>query len=141
MKKIILFSIAIIVFSCKTNNNEISDKKISDKKVKVFLNNGEELYLKTNIHGIAGNHEQIILSNDSQSVFDKNKDYIFYSSEIYYKTTTDSIIIYAPECCFLEPESKIFKSVVSIIGLKNADEIDEFEKKYKRYNLKRLSVY
>ncbi|CAM4213665.1 MULTISPECIES: hypothetical protein [Flavobacterium] len=141
MKKTILFSLAILIISCKINRNEISEPLNKEKVVKLSFDNREFFFLKTDIHGIAGNHQQITLSIKDDKVYNKGTDFIFYSPEVYYKKTKDSLIIYAPECCFLEPVDKKYKTIIMITGLKKASDIDNYEKNYKQYGLERLSVY
>jgi len=141
MKKVYILLIVLLTISCKINNNEVSEPISKDKVVKLSFNNDEKLFFKTNMHGITGNHQQIVLTEERDRVYDKDKDYIFYSSEIYYRKTGDSLIVFAPECCFLEPNSKKNKTMISVKGLKNASEIDDYENNYAKYKLERLSVY
>lgn len=103
-------------------------------------NKDSPLFLKTKVWGISGNHEQIVLSKSDKNVANKTEDYIFYTSEIFYKVAVDStIIIYAPESSISEPINKIQK--VLIKGLKTADEIRDYNINYPKYGLKRFSVY
>jgi len=141
MKKIFIVLIVLLTISCKNNKEEISETLSKDKIVKLSFKNNEKLFFKTNMHGITGNHQQIVLSKQNDKGFNNEKDYVFYSSEIYYRKTGDSLIIFAPECCFLEPSEKNTKLTISIIGLKKASEIDDYEDNYTKYKLERISVY
>jgi hypothetical protein len=141
MKKLQFFLIALTIISCKDSLHEISESMSTNKLIKLTFDNNEQLYFKTNSHGISGNHQSIVLSNQTKTVYEKESDYIFYSSEIYYRTNKDSIIIYAPESGVVIPKDKSFKTIVSVIRLKNYDEIADYEKNYNAYKLQKLSVY
>jgi hypothetical protein len=98
------------------------------------------LFLRAKIWGIAGNHEEIILSQSDSRWSDKEKDYIFYTSEVFFKVEKDSAItLYAPESDISEP--LIGLPNVKIIGMNDADSIKDYNINYKKYGLQRLSVY
>ena len=98
------------------------------------------LFLRAKIWGIAGNHEEIILSQSDSRWSDKEKDYIFYTSEVFFKVEKDSLItLYAPESSISEPLTGLPN--VRIIGMNDADSIKDYNINYKKYGLQRLSVY
>ncbi|GAB3423664.1 hypothetical protein GCM10027516_23130 [Niabella aquatica] len=112
-----------------------------ENSISINLRNGNEpLFLRAKVWGVAGNHEEIVLSRSENSLPDKANDYIFYTSEIFYKIKGDSsVFVYAPESSTSEPVNKI--SNVTIKGLKTADEIRDYSINYKRYGLQRISIY
>lgn len=64
-------------------------------------------------------------------------DYIFYTSEIFYKMKSGGrLIIYAPKDAVSEPLKK-FKDVVVINRLTTAEEIKEYNKHFRKYGLKK----
>lgn len=96
------------------------------------------LYLTAKTYGIAGNHEQIVLTKSKDSVPNHMVDYIFYAPEIYYKEDNAIIYIYAPSSSIVEP---IEKKTNVIINELRYDEINDYSKHYSRYGLERISVY
>lgn len=142
-KKLLLFLVLLIViivwFCHKWRKKEPIPTKeniISLKLSKI----DKPLYLKAKTWGIAGNHEEIVLSQLDSGFSNKTNDYIFYTSEVFYKIENDSIaIIYAPESLISEPVNKM--SNVKIKCLKTADEIKDYNTNYQKYGLQRISVY
>lgn len=108
--------------------------KFDDMKKKVFL--------KARSWGISGNHEEITLSEKDKTIPDKKIDYIFYTSEIFYKIEGDGrLIIYAPEGSVSEPLKK-FKDVDVVINkLTTAEEIKDYNRHFRKYGLERISIY
>jgi hypothetical protein len=47
------------------------------------------LYIKAKNWGITGNHEEIVLSFSSVNITNKERDYIFYTNEVYYKFSSE----------------------------------------------------
>lgn len=97
------------------------------------------LYLRAKTYGIAGNHEQIVLSKSKDNIPNHKVDYIFYSPEIFYKVENAIIYIYAPSCDISEPIEKIPNVVIK--ELKSYDEIKDYNNNYSSYGLERISVY
>lgn len=118
---------------------------IPSKENGVTINLGnvdKPLFLRAKIWGVSGNHEEIVLSESNKSTSDKTVDYIFYTSDIYYKTETNSTItLYAPESSISEPVSKFLNITVNVKGLKSTDEMKDYEANYEKYGLKKISVY
>lgn len=105
-----------------------------------------KLYIKAKSWGIAGNHEEIVLSSspfgDSEKCA-KDKCFVFYTSEIYYKKEgTDTLLIYVGASAISGIPTN-FPSSIKIIQmeLKNYDEVKDYEMNYKKYGLSRVTVY
>ena len=47
---------------------------------------GKPIYIKARNWGVAGKHAEIVLSLSKKNIFNKDRDYIFYSNEVFYKT-------------------------------------------------------
>lgn len=98
------------------------------------------IYIKAKNWGIAGNHEEIVLSASDTNITNKENDYVFYTNEVYYKTDKkQSITLYAPESLISEPKNKLPNVTVSLVGLKNADEIKDYSLNYKKYGLEKIT--
>lgn len=117
------------------------DKKSTSKLL--LFHHKDTLYLSASSWGLAGNNEEIVLSKygmDKDYIPNKKNDYIFYTSEVFYKIeNNNSIILYAPESSISEPINKI--SNVKINSLKTVREIKDYNINYKKYELLRISVY
>lgn len=113
--------------------------QLKENIVSIHLEEGSEtLYLKAKTWGVAGNHEQIVLSAFRDSLARKSDDYIFYTSEIFYKVHDNrAVIIYVAESAVSGPSNKIPN--VTIKGLKTADEIRDYTINFKKYGLERIS--
>ncbi|MBP6236513.1 MAG: hypothetical protein KA536_10240 [Saprospiraceae bacterium] len=108
----------------------------------LILSNKKEVFLRALYRGITGDYEEIVFSETPITIPDKEKNYIFYTSDIFYKIENDSIItIYAPESSISEPFNKFTNTTVKIVGLKNADEIKDYALNYQKYGLQKISVY
>ena len=67
----------------------------------------KKIFVNAKSWGISGNHDEITLSEREKTVPDKNMDYIFYTSEIFYKIESGGrLIIYAPKDAVSEPLKK-----------------------------------
>ena len=102
MKKILLpllllLPIGAVWFYLNCGKDEVIPEK--DKTRSILLKNeGRPLFIRAKVWGIAGNHEQIVVSQSNNKLPDKTNDYIFYTSEIFYKVEKDNnLIIYAAE--------------------------------------------
>lgn len=145
--KIILlsFSALIVVFAiiitCHTFH-AIKRLDFSSKTETISVRIGSDsnvLYLTAKIWGIAGDHEQIVLSKSKDSSPNHIVDYIFYAPEIFYKVENSIIYIYAPYGSISEPIEKIPNVVIKELRL--YDEIKDYNNHYSRYGLERISVY
>ncbi|WP_156166718.1 hypothetical protein [Pedobacter sp. BMA] len=97
------------------------------------------LFIRAKVWGVAGNNVEIVLSKSNSKLTDKAEDYVFFTSEIFYKVGKDTVILYAPESSISEPDAKI--QPVRVNNLKTADEIRDYKINYKKYGLERISVY
>jgi hypothetical protein len=137
---VLLTIICGIICSCGDRKDEKTILS-TEKNIAISLKNkSDTIFLKAKIGGVAGNHEEISLSRTNGNRSDKNVDYIFYTSEVFYKIENDSAItLFAPESSINEPE--VTMPGIIIKGLKNADEIDDYRLNYRKYNLNRISIY
>jgi hypothetical protein len=144
LKKIALLFLLILIirlvwfyFNC--GKDQVIPEKEKTRSI-LLKNEGKPLFIRAKVWGIAGNHEQIVVSQSNNKLPDKTKDYIFYTSEIFYKVGKDNnVIVYAAESSISEPVNPIPN--VTIKGLKTYDEINEYTTNYRKYGLKRMSVY
>lgn len=121
--------LSVLIFNL--NCNQSSDDDMTTEQIITLKFNAipNSFYLKTRAWGV--NHEQIWLTkNKPKGISDKETDYIFYCSEVFYKQTNDTIMIYAPQDLTLEPMEKFSEITVVIKGLANYDEIRDFDKNY-----------
>lgn len=144
-KKILfLFLVLLIIGAIWLYCNPRKEEFMPAKENTILINLGNEsrplFFLRAKVWGVAGNHEQIVLSQSNNSIPNKTYDYIFYTSEVFYKVGNDNIVIvYATESSISEPINKIPNVIVK--GLKTADEIRDYSTNYKKYGLERISVY
>lgn len=142
-KILLLFLVLLIAFAIWFYRNWRQEEFVpsTENMTSIRLGNtNKPLYLKAKIWGIAGNHEEIVLSKSGSSLPNKTEDYIFYTSEVFYKVDSDSnVIVYAPESSISEPANKM--SNVVIKGIKTADEIYDYNANHHKYGLQRISVY
>jgi hypothetical protein len=116
-------------------NEQIIDFKELDSKV----------YLRGRVWGLAGNHEEIIIST---SPIDKSrkpiigKDYIFYYSEIYFKRQgLDTLVVYAESSSIAKiPENLSSPIKVIISELKTYDKVKDFQINYRNYGLTKFNI-
>ena len=107
----------------------------------LVLSNGKEIYLRALYRGITGDYQEIVFSETPIIVPDKEKDYVFYTDEVFYKMNGNNLTIYAPKSGKNLPE-KSFKEVEIIFkGLKNYDEIKDYSENYKKYGLEKMSIH
>lgn len=118
-----------------THNYEIAFEELNSK-----------VYVQVKSWGVAGNHEEILLSSIpllSNAEFSKEDCYVFYASEIYYKKAgADTLIVYTGASEIASVPNK-FSSPIKIrqIELKNYDEVREYSRNYKKYGLSKISIY
>lgn len=143
--KIILLLVSgiLVVCSCLYYRQWRKEEFISAKENMIIVNLEQvdkPVYIKAKNWGIAGNHEEIVLSLSNAKVANKENDYIFYTNEIYYKTDNkQTITVYAPESLISEPQNKLPNVTVELVGLKNADEIKDYALNYKKYGLEKVT--
>lgn len=136
---LVLLTIGAIWFYCNWRKEEFTSTK--ENTIAINLeNDSNPLFLRAKVWGVAGSHEQIVLSQSNNKVPNKTDDYIFYTSEVFYKVeNNNTVIVYANESSISEPVNKIPN--VKVKGIKTADEILDYETNYKKYGLKRISIY
>jgi hypothetical protein len=121
---------------------DVGKSKSTDFKIELK----EKIYISARYWGLTGDHQEIVLSNKpikpGHKSYSKEENYIFYTSDIFYKIENDSIItIYAPESSISEPINKFTNTTVKINRLRNADEIKDYTLNYQKYGLQKISVY
>jgi hypothetical protein len=134
-----MFLFSLSWFYYKWRQEESIPLKVKQKTI--ALNNFKPvLFFKAKNWGIAGNHEEITLSFSDSEPANKEKDYIFYTTEIFYKIEkNNSIVIYAAQSSISEPIIK--NPDVKLKVLKNADEIKDYNINYQKYGLQKISIY
>ena len=136
-----ILTIFFIVFYPFSSLKEFEKKDISE--ILIFPNI-DTLYISASTWGLAGNHEEIILSKTSINenyIPNKETDYIFYTTEIYYRKNENKLIIYVNESSVLKPKNFKTSIDVEIKGLKTAGELNDYELNYIKYGLTKLSVF
>jgi hypothetical protein len=116
---------------------------VKEKQITVKVGNaGKKLFFLARSWGGTTSHEQITLSQVDTFAIDKKTEYVFYSSEIYYKIDKKSrIVVYAPVSELIEPSVKFADDVVIIKGLKDSDEIRDYKVNYQKYGLIKIDAY
>lgn len=144
-----------VVFSCnqkqskvenKNNNeNSIDNEKSGfpqDEVTKVLnLSNGKKIYVRAKIWGISSNHEEIVFSENPITIPDKEKDYIFYTDEVFYKIDEGTLNLYACDCDTSEPEVTFNGVKIILNDLKTSSQIKNYSDNYQKYGLQRISIY
>jgi len=114
----------------------------TENVVTINFDRNKPIFLRAKIWGVSGNHEEIVLSESNEPVADKTRDYIFYTSDVYYKTEDNgTITLYAPGSSISEPVNKFSNVIVKVKSLKSTDEMKDYEVNYQKYGLKKISVY
>jgi hypothetical protein len=139
-----------VVLSCNSKQQSKEENNIEneesgfpqDEATRVLnLSNGKKIYVRAKIWGISSNHEEIILSETPITIADKEKDYVFYTDEVFYKITGDTLNLYACDCDTSEPKST-FRGVRIILNdLKTSSQIKDYSENYKMYGLEKMSIY
>jgi len=151
--KIIIISVAILVIIIGItfclfvrSIGDINVPSTMNEETIFFPELSESIYIRAKAWGLGGNHQEIILSTypiDKKRPSIKGVDMIFYTSEIYLKKKgLDTLVVYADASTIGKmPDS--LKTMIDIvpIGLKNNDEVKDYERNYKKYDLKKISVY
>lgn len=156
MKLIILSSVFMVlgvVFSCdnkKASKVENKNEKIVEDEESGFpqdevtrvlnLSNGKKIYIRSKIWGISSNHEEIVFSETPITIPNKEKDYIFYTDEVFYKIDANTLNLYACDCDTSEPKVA-FKEVKIILNdLKTSGQIKDYSLNYQKYGLEKASI-
>jgi hypothetical protein len=107
---------------------------------------GEKIYIRAKAWGLAGNHEEIILSNEPiknrHLEYFYDKQFIFLSmTELFYKKiNADTLEVYAD---YKSKEPPKFQSKVKIkqIEFKDIDNASDMKTNPEKYGLTRVTVY
>lgn len=120
--------------------SDLKTEDIRNEKKIVYPLVNEELAFNSRLWGLAGNHEEIILSG-KKTLGNKEKSYVFYATELYYKKINDSLIIYTNPSFVKAPIE--FESPVKVIlkNLNTASELADYKANYKEYGLSRFSAF
>jgi len=142
--KIILF---FFILSCG-NSNEHQNIFYTSNKVlypSVALNKDNLIYFRARCWGITGNHEQIILSNDTNLYKSSSNSLVFYTNELYYEFLKDEgkLKIYTDESSYISSDfdNLSFKEEIIIINLRKMSETDSLARNYKDIGLQRVSIF
>lgn len=135
----LIFSLLILSYSC---NQSIENEMNATEQIfrLEFETVPNSFYLKTRAWGITGDHQEIFLTKNKSSISNKDTDYIFYCSEIFYKQTNDTLTIYASKSAIYEPIESFSEITIIIKPLANYNEIKDFNTNYKKYGLTKISV-
>ena len=136
MKQLFLvLCVLVFVLSCK----DVSEINADEQVFTINFEDAPSFYFKTTAELFS--YEEISLTKTKkQSITDKKTDYIFYSSEIFYKQVSDTIIIYAPRGAISEPVEKFSEITVIINKLADYDEVKDYNINYKEYGLDKVST-
>ncbi len=145
MKKSIVFIILLLtilfVFGIYINNKLSRFDPLIETTIIHFPRINKNVYFTAKAWGIAGNHEEIILSENKSSEINKKKDYVFYTPELYYKNENEKLSIYVTKNLTNLPVEKFNQIEIEIIDVKTADELQDFKRNYKSYGLKKITAY
>jgi hypothetical protein len=145
---LVIISIAIggiYLFLLKVDDVDMN-VRVSTQIVE-FKELDEKVYIRAMAWGIAGNHNEVILSAEpikpETRKSEKDKDYIFYTTEMYYKKQgSDTLLIYVEESSIGKcPDNFTKKVKVITMKIKTYDEAKDYEKNYKAYGLLKVSAY
>jgi hypothetical protein len=139
--------IALVLFLWSAKSiEEVNVPSTANEYIINFEKQNSKLYFKSKTWGIAGNHEEILLSSSSfeeKKQYSKDECFIFYSSEVFYKKKgLDTLLVYIGASAISEIPKK-FSSPIKIIQieLKNYDEVKDYGINYKKYSLSKVSIY
>lgn len=156
MKKFIIATIVICIFigvvyysyfiNLINDTSDITNNESSKDYVVDFNNVDTKIYFRARVWGISGNHEEVCVSTsplDTTNNYDSKREMIFYTSEIYYKKSTDSLFIYAPSSSIPSGQNNLTlnKIKIIIIELNGYDEVKKYENHYKEYGLSKISPF
>lgn len=151
--KIIIISVSILVLLLGIaywlfvkSVGEINMPSTLNEDMIDFSELNTTIYIRAKAWGLAGNHEEIILSTspiDKERPSIKDEDIIFYTTEVYYKKQgVDTLMVYADASSISKLPDNLKTSINIVpVGLKNNSEIQEYKKNYRKYGLKKISTY
>lgn len=135
----VIFYLLFVVSKCAREpfmpGNEVSiELDFEDINKKVFL--------RAKVWGISSNHSEIVLSEKQNAPTNKQTDFVFYTSEAFYKIEGNGLLtIYAPKNLTNKPKQEWTSIKVVLRDLKNYDSLTFYNKNYQKLGLERISVY
>ncbi len=152
LKTVVIVAIAFllllfVVFWFVFKGVDVDMKPLIKMEEIVFKDLGERVYLRAMSWGITGNHNEIVISMKPIKPIDrkseKGRDFIFYTTEVYYKKQgKDTLFVYS-ESSSIGKEPKNYRGRIKIIikRLKTYDDSKKYERNYEKYGLKKISSY
>lgn len=107
----------------------------------LVLSNNKEIYVRATYRGITGNYQEIVFSETPITVPDKEKDYVFYTDEVFYKISDNTINVYACDCDTSEPKTAFKRVKIILNNLKTSSQIKDYSENYKKYGLEKISIH
>ena len=103
---------------------------------------GDSIYIRARFWGVTGDHEEIIFSEEPIILpLNKDKHYIFYRHEVFYKfENNDELVIHAPKSGKSIPKIPFKNIKVVLKDLKTGDDIRNIGENYKKYKLEKIGV-
>ena len=104
---------------------------------------GDSIYITARFWGITGDHEEIIFSEEP-IILPPNKDkhYIFYTHEVFYKfENNNELVIHTAKSGKSIPKIPFKNIKVVLKDLKTGDDIRNISKNYKKYKLEKIGVH
>lgn len=144
---VVLLLLAGAIYWFVFKSVDVDMKPLVESKEVVFDDLNEKLYLRAMAWGVAGSNNEIIISENPIDPIDrkseKGNDYIFYTTELYYKKQgNDTLLVYAESSSIgKEPENYTGKVKIVPVRLKTYDDSKEYAENYEKYGLKKLSAY
>src|SRR5690554_6196511 len=125
---VVLLFLAGAVYWFVFKSVDVDMKPLVESKEVVFDDLNETLFLRAMAWGVAGSNNEIIISESPINPIDrkseKGSDYIFYTTELYYKKQgNDTLLVYVEASSIgKDPENYTGKIKIVPIRLKTYDE-------------------
>lgn len=139
---VFFYLMTLMLVSC---NNDISNFR-EEVHVVPFDEVGEKIYFKSKKWGVSWDHEETVLSNliiDKNFEINKDRDFVFYTSNLFYKKVgDDSLLVYVSYSSIPKesPSSFSSKIKVKILELRSSEEVADYDLNYRKYGLVRISL-
>lgn len=140
---ILVFAFSSAVLYLERWLTEPSFLSTNSKYYRISFDDNSSLYISTFSGGLLGNHERITISKGKRTDKPiKDKDLIFYTSEIFYKIDSDNnkLVVFVTSDSFNATNDIKNRMNVKIKTFKNYDEWKDYDKNYLKYGLKKISV-
>lgn len=156
MKRFIIIAIVISIFIGVvyyfyfvypfSDTSDITNNGSSKDYVVDFNDVDAKVYFRARVWGISGGHEEVRVSFSpigTADSYDSKKEMIFYTSEVYYRKSADSLFIYVPSSSIPNGQNNLIpnKIKIKIIELKDYDDVKKYENHYKEYGLSKISPF